>query len=210
MTYNELLRPLFSYVAHVCRTLADNGNHAVSSDEILRDLECLAEEAMLRPGATEAGFATAWFAFAVWAADATTAWQELSEKIKHRFSLPSDSRVQFFKRLNALLSPGAAEIPDQERLAALETFACCLRFGFARKGATPLVKTRLEDYRRRCLAVLPPRPTTDEAPDFAEPPPPRPVNPLAAALWIAPAIATILLYAVYRTLLSGLYAGVVG
>lgn len=204
MSYLDDMRPVFAYAAHL--GLADNGQatRGVDQPDVRKHLEILLAQARSRRfDAPHAEFDQAWLALCAWL-DET-----LGLDCAARYFPGVDTEAAFFDTLDSLLL--ANEENENAGADVIPVYAAALDLGFPGLDRRPHCLARLEAHRLRRNR----RTAKHEHAATSLPPPPASRSRILAAagtavLWAVPVAATILLYTVYRYLLVGLYADVVG
>jgi hypothetical protein len=209
MDYVDAFRPIFAYAAHLAASTAIPDAPAVDADAAGSDLSLLLGEAMrFRNEPIDPNFDQAWFALSAWL-DGTLRRLPGCAGVAARLVPADESRERdFFRRLDLLLMPLPSGYPREIR-AILRVYGVCLDLGGYAFHGNPEALRRIGEYRERCLgAVGAPSPSVRNK---AAARPERVFGGVtAAAVWIAAAAAPLALYCVYRFLLGGLYASVVG
>lgn len=212
MNYSTLFRPLLSYIAHVAAR-ADQCRERPGCDAtaVLRDMNGLAADIRLR-GRALPRIDEAWFPVTAWIFESLRSCPEISLTLREPRPAAESAGREFFERLNVLLAPAPDGRSDPERFALIELYDLCLRLGYRGYYARPGFGDSLAEYRRRCREAMEARSPRDNSPPDATAAKPSRVRGAAspASLWALPVIATVLLYAVYRVLLSSLYSSVTG
>lgn len=149
-------------------------------------------------------FDKAWFPVAAWVVETLRPFPEISAGLGDAFAGVEGADSEFFEHLNIHLSSHRA---DSERFAVLEVYDLCLRLGFLGYYSRPGFESSLSGYRRRCWEELSAHAPADNVATASAPPR---TSRATIAVWCAPVAVTVILYTLYRLLLSNLYASVVG
>lgn len=209
MDYISVFSPVFSLVAHASCAIP-----GISTDRQLQSVpgvrekvdELLASARSHRRSMGRDAFDSAWFALCAWLDEALPGPKPY---VRRYFAEVNPGR-EFFTQLDRLLDENGLDNLDAERLGVLEVYAACLELGFRGTYAQTEDRPSLDVYRKYCAkdlakaaAVLAPYSPTI-APAFRA----RPIPGWLAQLpyWILPVAATLLLYSLYRFLLSGMFA----
>lgn len=212
MNYSTLFRPLLSYIAHVAaRDDQCRERPAFDATAVLRDMNGLAADIRLR-GRELPRIDEAWFPVTAWVFERLQSCPEISLALRESRPAAESAGREFFERLNVLLSPNPDGRNAPERIALIELYNLCLQLGYRGYYARPGFENSLAEYRRRCREEMEATSHQDRSSPAGASAKPSWVRgaPAPASLWALPVIATVLLYAVYRVLLSSLYSSVTG
>lgn len=204
MDYTELFRPIFVHVGHLVLNLSEPARLHVSPAAIVGELQAMLQDVFRNPAADRSDFPRAWFPLRAWLDERLRGLPGGDCLCGQLVQAEAGAESEFFRRLNLLLAA-----PDAEEL--VRVYATCLELGFRGYYARPGFERELAGYRARCREYLT-RAESRECDKTVSPA--RGQTPVRYAARFAtraaPVAATVLLYCLYRFLLSDLYAAVVG
>ena len=200
MDYCAAFRPIFVYVTHLARNLPDGKQLPFPFPAVREDLQKIILAAFQNPDSASPQFDQAWFAVRCWLGEKLATLPHGTKLRDRLVDVPENAGSEFFLRLSRLLE---GDSPD-----LLKIYAACLELGFKGYYARPGHEADLAGYLAACRQRLD---AEREAPALAKKAPPAPLRGILRILaWAAPVGLTILLYYLYRMLLSDLYATVMG
>ncbi len=211
MDYLTAFRPLFAYAAHLAASVDAPDAPAIDASAVKDDLSLLMGEAMrFRNEPPDPNFDQAWFALSAWLGGMLGRLPGCGGVAEQLLPGGEDRERDFFRRLDLLLMPLPGGHPEEIR-AILRVYRMCLDLGDGAFRRDPETIRRIGECRERCRAA-----TAPERPAAGNRTPPARAGrsfggaAAAAAVWIAAAAAPLALYGLYKLLLGGLYAAVVG
>ena len=210
MDYISIFSSVFSLVAHAsCVAPGTSTDRQLQSVPGVREKvnELLVSARSHRQSMGRDAFDSAWFALCAWLDEALPGPKPY---VRRYFAEVNPGR-EFFTQLDRLLDENGLASLDTERLGVLEVYAACLELGFQGTYARAEDRPSLDVYRKYCAkdlakaaAVLAPY-----SPGIAPVSQARLLPGWLTQLpyWLLPVAATLLLYSLYRFLLSGMFAG---
>ncbi len=207
MDYVALLQPLFAYAAHVAAAAEQPGWLQGHAPAVKRDLSLLLGSAMRsRQEPLDPNFDQAWFAFTRWLRFTLEQLPDDGEIAREFVPGAEGGDGEFHRRLSLLLTPLPGGYPG-DILEIIRVYALCLDLGYRETPSGPGARPNADSLRQRCRELLESSPALP-----ARRPAPRASPRFAAALAVRllPPLLPIVLYGLYRYLLSALYANVVG
>ncbi|MCD8352534.1 MAG: DotU family type IV/VI secretion system protein [Planctomycetaceae bacterium] len=200
MDYCQIVRPLLAYVSHLVRNQTERCGPSFPHASVREDLQHILLAVFHDPRAAGQDFDEAWFAVRCWLAETLPALPNGDDLCERLLDRPQNGKSEFFARLSRLL-----DHPDAENV--VRVYATCLDLGFRGYYAEPGREGDLAGYRTACRHYLARETALDDG--SAGAPAARSGSVHAAAL-LVPIGMTVMLYCVYRFLLSDLYVAVVG
>ncbi len=199
MDYCQIVRPLFAYVSHLARNQTERAGPAFPHASVRDDLQSILLAVFRDPRAAGPDFENAWFAVRCWLAESLAALPHGDDLCERLLDVPQNGESEFFTRLSRLIDQSGNE-------DVVRVYAVCLDLGFRGYYAKPGCEGDLAGYQSACRSYLNRADTRDDEPVAA----PAARSGLVHAAFLVPVCVTLLLYYVYRFLLSDLYVAVVG
>ncbi len=210
MDYVDAFRPLFAYATHLAASAESPDAPPIDAQAAANDLALLLNETeRFRNKPIDPNFDQARFALSAWL-DATLRKLPNGDEIATRLMPADESRERdFFRRLDLLLMPLPGGYPKEIR-SILKVYRTCLDLGDKAFQDNPDAIPNIDRYRERCRKA-----TAPNSPPIKKQTAARPTHSFGGAaatavLWVAAAAVPLALYGLYKFLLGGLYAAVVG
>lgn len=211
MDYVEFFRPVFSYALHLVQTNPNRNRWLMEPDAVRNDLAGLLAAARANGAGCDAvNFEQAWYAVCSWLGEMLVDVPN-GRRITEELLPPLDpDGTEFYRRLNCLLTPGGDGIVRPEIVDIIKVYGMCLELDYRGYYARPGFEHQRQAYRRRCRQTVEAMPGPQDLPLTRRMRRPFAKIAAKAAMWLLPVAATLVLYGIYRMLLSDLYVSVVG